>query len=201
MLIMKRLNMTRALGVAVTLSVSFFAVDEVSAQARWEVAVAVGSQTYLNDIEPDPGSAGAYALGVIWQWQGPHHVWARYASATYEVSFLDGSTKDESVGNMLAGYRYTFQHEKPLHPYVEIGIGTSDPIIGFETGAKSAGTAAIGLQWVRWRAGKTGVFAEYRSVAWDQDDTADVAEVLLGVEGEDTGIQSAEFMLGLVARF
>ena len=38
-------------------------------------------------------------------------------------------------------------------------------------------------------------------MAWEQDDTADVAELLLGVETEDTGIQSGAFMVGLVARF
>ena len=47
----------------------------------------------------------------------------------------------------------------------------------------------------------TGVYIEYRSVAWDQDDTPDVAEFLLGVQGDDVGVQSAEFTVGLIGRF
>lgn len=171
------------------------------AQGRLEVSYGVGSQTYLNDMEPDPGSAVARTVGIAWQLTGAHSVWARCAWAAYEVRYFSGSTMDETVANILAGYRYTFRHEEMLRPYLEIGVGASDPIIGYDTGAKSAGSAALGVQWLRWKEGKTGVYVEYHSVAWDQDNAADVAELLLGVRGEDTSVQSAEFTIGIVGRF
>ena len=193
-------SQVQRLAAAIALAAALVA-GSAHAQGRLEVDVAVGTQTYLNDLDPDPGSAGTFAVGVAWQLTGPHSVWARYASAAYEISYFDGSTEAEAVGNILAGYRYTFRHEQILRPYLEIGIGASDPIIGFDTGSKSAGAAAFGLQWLKWREGMTGVFIEYRSVAWDQDDTPDVAEFLLGVQGDDVGVQSAEFTVGLIGRF
>ena len=45
------------------------------------------------------------------------------------------------------------------------------------------------------------VYLEYRSVTWDQDYAADVAELLLGVQGEDTSVQSGELTIGLIGRF
>ena len=65
------------------------------AQGRLEVDFVVGSQTYLNDIEPDPGSAGTYALGASWQLAGPHNLWVRHASAAVGLQRLpwrDGLT-------------------------------------------------------------------------------------------------------------
>ena len=42
------------------------------------------------------------------------------------------------MANVLAGYRYTFRHEEALSPYLEIGVGASDPIIGFDSGVNSS---------------------------------------------------------------
>ena len=42
------------------------------------------------------------------------------------------------MANVLAGYRYTFRHEEAQSPYLEIGGGASDPIIGLDTGVNSS---------------------------------------------------------------
>ena len=56
-------SQVQRLAAAIALAAALVA-GSAHAQGRLEVDVAVGTQTYLNDLDPDPGSAGTFAVGV-----------------------------------------------------------------------------------------------------------------------------------------
>ena len=121
-----------------------------------------------------------------------------YATAAYEIGYRDGSTDKTNVGTILFTYRYSFRVEKATRPYLEMGIGLADPIIGYDSGVKGAFTFAWGLKRVFRE--KWAWSIENRGVYWSQDDTSDITEAILGIEGDNVTVASNEFSIG-ISRF
>ena len=179
-------------------AICLFSVRGVEAQnvekKRWEIHIKLGSQTYLNELDPDPGSAGLGGFLIGYNLSNRSMLGLHSASAGYQIQYIDGTTDEEYVNSFLLTYRYRFRVEKPLQPYLEAGLGSADPIIGYDTGSKPAFTFALGALW-RFH-DKWAISLESRGVSWSQDDTPDIAEIL-GIEGESVTVSSNEFTLGV----
>lgn len=181
------------------LALSVSALEAQDTEKRWELHVKLGSQTYLNDLDPDPGSASLGGLHIGYNLSNRSMVGLHSASAGYEIQYFDGTTDEEYVNSLLLTYRYSFRVATPLRPYLEAGLGTADPIIGFDDGRKGAFTFALGLKW--FFRDKWSVFVESRGVSRSQDDTADIVELLLGARGGDVTVSSNEFTIGVSRLF
>lgn len=162
---------------------------------KWELHLKLGSQTYLNSLDPDPGSAGLGGLHLGYNISSRSMVGLHSASAGYKITYFDGRTESKSVNSFLLTFRYGFRAEKKLRPYLEGGLGMADPIIGYDTGKKPALSFALGAKY--WFASKWSLFLESRGISWMQDDTNDVAEVLFGADGSDISAGSNEFTIGI----
>jgi len=169
-------------------------VEAQDVTKRGEIHIKLGSQTYLNELIPDPGSAGLGGLLLGYNLSNRSMIGLHSASAGYQIQYLDGTTDEEYVNSFLLIYRYRFRVEKPLQPYLEAGLGSADPIIGYDTGSKPAFTFALGALY-RFH-NKWAVSFESRGVSWSQDDTTDTAEIL-GIVGESVTVSSNEFTLGV----
>ena len=186
-----------------TLVIAFFAISLFSARGieaqnvekkSWEIHIKLGSQTYLNELDPDPGSASLGGFLIGYNLSDRSMIGLHSASASYQIQYLDGTTDEEYVNSFLLLYRYRFRVQKALQPYLEAGLGAADPIIGYDTGSKPAFTFALGALW-RFH-DKWAVSLESRGVSWSQDNTPDVAEVF-GAEGESVTVSSNEFTVGI----
>ena len=162
--------------------------------AGWESHVKFGTQTYMNELEPDPGSAGLGGFLIGYRLSDRSLIGASYGTAAYEIQYLDGTTEAKQVGSLLLTYQYRFRSQRKFQPYLDAGAGIADPIIGYDTGVKGAFTFALGALWKfneKWAA-----TLESRGVSWSQDDTPDVAE-FFGAEGSSVTVASNEFTLGI----
>ena len=160
----------------------------------WESHLRFGTQTYLNELDPDPGSAGLAGILIGYRLSDRSVIGASYATAGYEIRYFDGTTEEKQVGSLLLTYQHRFRSQQKFQPYLDAGAGIADPIIGYDTGAKGAFTFALGALWKfndKWAA-----TIESRGVSWSQDDTPDVAE-LFGAEGSSVSVASNEFTLGI----
>jgi hypothetical protein len=163
-----------------------------SLKNRLDVSTKFGIQTYFNDLEPDPGSAGLIGLYIGYKVSRRSMIGLSYATAGYEIEYGDGSTDKTNVGTLLLSYRYSFRVEKPTQPFIEIGFGLADPIIGYDTGTKGAFTFAWGLKRVFKE--KWAWSIESRGIYWSQDDTWQV-------EGDKVTVASNEFSIGISRMF
>ena len=177
---------------------SLFAARGLEAQSvekkSWEIHVKFGSQTYLNELDPDPGNAPLGGFLIGYNLSNRSMIGLHSASAGYQIEYLDGTTDEEYVNSFLLVYRYRFRVQKPFQPYLQVGLGASDPIIGYDTDSKPAFTFALGALWHfhdKW-----AISLESRGVSWSQDNALDIAEVF-GAEGESTTVGSNEFTLGI----
>lgn len=159
---------------------------------KWELHLKLGSQTYLNTLDPDPGSAALGGLHLGYNLSNRSMFGIHSATAGYEITYFDGSTESKSVNSFLFTYRYSFRVEKKFRPYLEGGGGIVDPIIGYDTGKKAALTLALGAKY--WFASKWSFFIESRGVGWMQDDT-------FNVQGYDIEVASNEFTIGVSRLF
>ncbi len=184
--------------VAVAILPSLAFAEEEAKPSRWdgwESHVKFGTQTYMNELTPDPGSAGLGGFVIGYRLSDRSVVGASYATAGYEIQYFNGTTDETQVGSLLLTYQYRFRSQKKFQPYLDAGAGIADPIIGYDTGVKGAFTFALGALWKfshRWAA-----TIESRGVSWSQDDTPDVAELLLGTEGSSVSVASNEFTVGV----
>ena len=170
-----------------------------SLKNRLDVSTKFGTQTYFNDLDPDPGSAGLIGFYIGYKVSKHSMIGLSYATAGYEIEYGDGSTDKTNVGTILFAYRYSFRIEKPTQPFLEIGIGLADPIIGYDSGVKGAFTFAWGLKRVFRE--KWALSIENRGIYWSQDDTPDVVEAILGIEGDNVTVASNEFSIGISRMF
>ena len=185
------------------LVVAFFAISLFSARGveaqnvekkNWEIHIKLGSQTYLNELNPDPGSAALGGFLIGYNLSDRSMIGLHSASAGYQIQYTDGTTDEEWVNSFLLLYRHRFRVQNALQPYLEAGLGSADPIISYDTGSKPAVTFALGALW-RFH-DKLAISLESRGVSWSQDDTPDVAE-FFGVVGESITVSSNEFTLGI----
>ena len=190
--------------VTLFLFICAFSLTTLNAQAqqtapqtakRWELHLKFGSQSYLNELDPDPGSASLGGFLVGYHFSDRSMIGLHSASLRVQIQYVDGTTEEEYVNSFLLIYRYAFRVQKPFQPYLEAGVGTADPIIGYDTGSKPAFTLALGALWRfhdKWAAS-----LESRGVSWSQDNASDLGELLLGVEGEPVTVSSNEFTIGV----
>ena len=91
------------------------------------------------------------------------------------------------------GYKYRFNRTPKMSPFVEMGIGLSNPIPTLDTGTKLTVSAAMGFQYTL---GKTwSLYAESRALAWKQRDVLEAWDIF-GI-GKTVTTVSNEFSLGL----
>ena len=91
------------------------------------------------------------------------------------------------------GYKYRFNRPYTMNPFVEMGLGLSNPIPTLDTGIKPTASAALGFQYTL---GKTwSLYIEGRALAWRQRDILEAWD-LLGISKTVTTV-SNEFSLGL----
>lgn len=81
----------------VAVSVPCLAVAEEEEQAsrwhRWESHLKIGTQTYVNELDPDPGSAGLTWLLIGYRLSNRSMIGASYATAGYEITYFDGRSE------------------------------------------------------------------------------------------------------------
>lgn len=175
---------------------------------RWESHFRLGSQTYMNELTPDPGSAGLFGLAVLYALSPRSFVGGGWRSAAYEITYEEarpgriGKTESEATSSLLAFYHFRFRPGQKFRPYLEAGLGGSDPIIGYDEGMKFAVGLSLGLLWKL--ANKWALTIETRGLSWSQDDTADVIEALslaiddVRMETETVSVGANQFTLGAV---
>lgn len=159
------------------------AEQEVPSFRKWESHFKVGTQSYVNEISPDPGTAGMYGLLAAYRLSPRSMIGASYAAASYRIG-----VREEFVGTLLLFYRYSWRVDKKFRPYLDAGAGIADPILGYDSGAKGAVTFALGGAW--WFNPHWGIAVESRGVSWSQDDT-------FLFEGSSITVGSNEFTLSL----
>ena len=136
--------------VAVAILPSLAFAEEEAKPSRWdgwESHVKFGTQTYMNELTPDPGSAGLGGFVIGYRLSDRSVVGASYATAGYEIQYFNGTTDETQVGSLLLTYQYRFRSQKKFQPYLDAGAGIADPIIGYDTGVKGAFTFALGALW------------------------------------------------------
>ena len=127
-------------------AIGLFSARGIEAQnvekKSWEIHIKLGSQTYLNELDPDPGSASLGGFLIGYNLSDRSMIGLHSASAIYQIQYIDGTTDEEYVNSFLLIYRHRFRVQKALQPYLEAGLGSADPIIGYDTGSKPAFTFA-----------------------------------------------------------
>ena len=135
------------LTLVILLFLPYFATAEEEQSSRWkgwEFHVKVGAQTYINGLGPDPGSAGLGGFAIGYRLSDRSVIGASYATADYEIQYLNGTSDEQQVASLLLTYKYRFRPQQNFQPYLDAGAGVADPIIGYDTGAKGALTFALG---------------------------------------------------------
>lgn len=154
---------------------------------RWELHGKIGTQRYHNEMSPHPGTAPMYGSLLGYRFSERSLIGVSVALAAYEFSFF-GATFEEEVASILLLYRRYWRVDQRFQPYVDSGGGWSDPVLGYDSGAKGAFTVAIGVIWrpsPRW-----GVAVENRGGAWLQDGA-------FLFKGDTITVGSSELSLGL----
>ena len=154
---------------------------------KWEWHLKLGTQSYLNEIDPDPGTAGMYGWVFGHRFSERSLIGVSGAIASYEIGF-----QEKNVASILLLYRRYWRVDRKFQPYLDAGAGLSDPIVGYDRGAKGAFTFAFGAIW-RIIPGY-GVAIESRGVSWSQDDT-------FLFEGSSITVASNEFSLSFYRSF
>ena len=114
--------------VLVCLAVSVVMAEaEQEKPSRWESHLKLGSQTYLNELNPDPGSAPLAGFLIGRQLSGRSFVGVSFASAGYEITYLNGTTDEKQVGSFLIVYQFRFRQGHRFRPYLDAGLGIADP--------------------------------------------------------------------------
>lgn len=99
------------------------------------------------------------------------------------------------VRSYLLGYRYRFLPKEKLTPFVEAGIGLTDPVPTFDKGLKLAQSVAVGFSYEFHR--KWAFYLESRGVWWRQDNASEFIEDLFGDIGKTVTVASNEFTIGI----
>lgn len=91
------------------------------------------------------------------------------------------------------GYKYRFNPSSKVNPFVEMGIGLSNPIPTLDTGTKLTASAALGFQYTLGNV--WSLYIESRALAWKQRDVLEAWDILDA--GKTVTTASNEFSLGL----
>ncbi len=111
----------------------------------------------------------------------------RYSTASYQVttrgSFLP-TTTEERVYSFLMGFKYRFRPEKKFKPFLEVGLGISDPAPTHYGDVKFATSFAFGFQYQL--NSKWALRLESRGIAWRQTEgynnqTISTSEISIGL--------------------
>ncbi len=105
--------------VVVCFVITLFSARGVEAQSvekkNWEIHIKLGSQSYLNELNPDPGSAALGGVLIGYNLSDRSMVGLHSASASYQIQYLDGTTDEEYVNSFLLLYRYRFRSVFKIH--------------------------------------------------------------------------------------
>ena len=94
----------------------------------------------------------------------------------------------------LLGYKYWFNTQHKMNPFVEISLGFSNPTPTLDKGKKLAQSAALGFQH---KIGNVwSLYVEGRALRWQQRDVPAAWEDILDI-GKTVTTVSSEFSLGL----
>ena len=156
----------------VVFSILFFSFQNVQAQdqaGRVEVFLALGGHTILNEMQPSAPGMTAYLGGqLIYNLTATQAIGVRYGAAIYEINNALGS-EEAWMGDIFATYRYSWRAGKPTRIYIEAGIGAADPVPLYDTGAKFAATAALGVK--RFLGERFSLGLESRGVSFVQKES------------------------------
>ena len=127
MTIVCRVMILVCLCLAVSVDVMTEAEQEKPSRWKgWESHLKIGSQTYLNELNPDPGSAPLAGFLIGRQLSGRSFVGVSFASAGYEITYLSGTTDEKQVGSFLIVYQFRFRQGHRFRPYLDAGLGVAD---------------------------------------------------------------------------
>lgn len=158
---------------------------------QWEWHGKLGAHRYNDEIEAHPGTAPMYGWMFGYRFSERSLIGIAAAVAAYKIRFL-GVTFEEDAASVLLVYRRYWRVDQRFQPYVDIGGGWSEPVLGYDSGARGAFTLSLGGIW-RGNSG-WGVGIENRGVAWAQDDT-------FIFDGDETIVGSSEWSLSLFRSF
>ena len=177
---------------------------------KWGSYGKIGTQAYFQG-EPMSGIEATVSSGFLstqvltensaisFSYSTAAYQVTRAATSLGEFSYEDLqqalNRKPLRVRSYLVGYRYLFRPKEKLTPFIEAGIGLTDPVPTFDKGLKFAQSAAIGLGYKFHR--KWAFYLESRGVWWRQDNASESLEALFGDIGKTVTVASNEFTIGI----
>ena len=148
-----------------------FTADLIQDYPGWEFHAKVGNGSY-SDLEPRQASQTGLLIGrrlnefIL--------AGAQIGLATRELSPHDGEVNTDGTANALLISQLRLGGGR-LQPYIEGGLGITDPVYGFHWGIKGAFSAALGGRY--YMSEKWAILLELQRVIWRQDNAFDSYDV------------------------
>ena len=157
-------------------------------RAKIKIQLRTGAHNIHNELEPDPGNSAMGALYIGYAFSANSTIGLHISAVHYTVA---GAilTKDELLLSSFAAYRYSFRSRHALRPYLELGLGITDPIPTYDSGNKLASLYAVGLE--QDLSTNYAILLENRGQAWRQTNR----------EGRDIVVGAHEFSIALSRAF
>ena len=148
-----------------------FTADLIEDYPGWESHIKVGNGSY-SDLEPRQASQTGLVIGRRLN---------EYMMAGFQIGFVnrelsphDGEVNTDGSANVLFISQLRLGGGR-LQPYIEGGLGITDPIYGYHWGTKGAFSAALGGRC--YMSKKWAILLELQRVIWRQDNARDSYDV------------------------